>query len=47
MLVRNRIKTAFRRGVLGARPPEAEDFLKKNQKNGGFSFMILLFGRAP
>ena len=44
MLARNRIKTAFRRGVWVASPPEAEEIFKKSNKMEAFH---LFFGRAP
>ena len=33
------------KGVWGA--PEAREFFKKSKKNGGFSLLFLLFGKAP
>ena len=41
MLVRNGIKTAFRRGVW------AEEIFKKSNKMEAFPLFLLLFGRAP
>ena len=47
MLVGNEIKIAFRRGVWGASPPEAEEIFKKSNKMEAFPLFFLLFGRAP
>ena len=45
-VIRKQIHLEFTRGVWGSIPPEAEEILKKSNKIG-FSFILLLFGRAP